>query len=139
MITTAPSRPTAARVGWIDGARGACVLAVVLFHVIAWHLADLAVAPGAARIWDPVTSYLGSLRMPLLLAVSGMLASDRIRAGFRRGGLLRRTVSTGYLYVVWTAIYLAVYVLLDEPTLPHAPQDRGDAFLGLVLPQTPLW
>ena len=80
------SRPTRARLGWIDAARGSCVLAVVLFHVISWHLPALDVAPGAERVLEPVTSYLGSLRMPLLLAVSGMLAGPRVMAGFRRSG-----------------------------------------------------
>lgn len=138
---TPPGRtaPTQVRRAWIDAARGACVLAVVLFHVIAWHVAQLEVPAAAERVLDPVTSYLGSLRMPLLLAVSGLLASDRVLAGFRRGALVRRSVASYHLYVVWLLVYVAVYAVLDDPALPHAIDGPGAALRNLVVPQTPLW
>jgi uncharacterized membrane protein YcfT len=107
--------PEAGRLGWIDAVRGACVLAVVLFHATAWHVLTLDLAPVADRTWSVVNGYLGSLRMPLLLAVSGLLASRRILQGSRSPDSAERAASSYYLYVVWLAVYVAVYAVLGDP------------------------
>jgi uncharacterized membrane protein YcfT len=131
--------PEAGRLGWIDAVRGACVLAVVLFHVTAWHVLTLDLAPVADRTWSVVNGYLGSLRMPLLLAVSGLLASRRILQGWRSPDSAERAASSYYLYVVWLAVYVAVYAVLGDPRLPHSIDGPGEAAAQLVWPQTPLW
>jgi len=137
MTTTAPA--VRDRLGWVDAVRGACVLAVVLFHVTAWHVLPLDLPPLADRTWSVVNSYLGSLRMPLLLAVSGLLASRRILAGWRSSAAAERAASSYYLYLVWLAVYAVLYAVLDHPWLPHSIDGAGEAALEVVWPQTPLW
>src|SRR5215213_6048735 len=108
------------RVAWVDAARGASVAAVVLFHVsLWWYLPLQAELWGpAGRVWATVNSYLGSVRMPLLLAVSGLVGAGAIRAGLRDRRTATRAVANGYLYVVWLVVYAVVYALLPGP-LPH--------------------
>jgi surface polysaccharide O-acyltransferase-like enzyme len=133
------ARPSPARLVWVDTVRGACVLAVVLFHVTAWYVLNMDLPLAADRVWSVVNSYLGSLRMPLLLAVSGLLASRRVLAGWRSPSAAERVAASYYLYAVWLAVYAVVYALLDKPRLPHHIDGPGDAFFQLVWPQTPLW
>jgi surface polysaccharide O-acyltransferase-like enzyme len=131
------------RLAWVDAVRGACVLAVVLFHVTAWYVLTLDLPPVADRVWTVVNGYLGSLRMPLLLAVSGLLTSRRVLAGWRSPAAAERAAASYYLYAVWLAVYAVVYAVTDaslgNPRLPHEIDGFDDALLQLVWPQTPLW
>ena len=76
--------PGVGRLAWVDAARGICVLGVVLFHVCTWQYLPLgdALWHPAAAAWDTVNSYLGTFRMPLLMALSGMLAARRVGEGW---------------------------------------------------------
>lgn len=135
--------PGATRLGWVDAVRAACVLAVVLFHVTSWHALALELPPVADRTWTVVDGYLGPMRMPLLLAVSGLLAGRRISLGWRSPSAAERAASSYYLYLVWLAVYVALYAaldaVLDARWLPHAINGPGEAVVELVWPQTPLW
>ncbi|MET4588832.1 acyltransferase family protein [Arthrobacter sp. 754] len=110
---TIHSGPAASsRIEWIDAARGLCVIAVVLFHVGYWHFLKFEHAGSIAfPLWETVAIALGSVRMPLLLAVSGMLAASKIRNGFGNGKALSASLTNYYLYAVW----LLVYALLSIP------------------------
>ena len=139
----APALPSGgSRLRWVDAARGVCVVLVVLFHV-----GLLTYEPFADTIWGPaergwfaVSGLVGALRMPLLLAISGMLASRRIQQGWGRPGAAVRAASTYYLYVVWLLIHSAIFAVVGGYDL----QDQigvGPAFLlELALPvRTFLW
>ena len=130
-----------ARLQWVDSARGACVFAVVLFHVCSWQylpMTDTVWAP-ASSIWGSLNSYLGWVRMPLLMAISGMLAGRRIGEGWGRPGAAVRAASSYYLYVVWLAVYAAFYLAARSSELPHQIDSVGQFLLELLIPQTPLW
>lgn len=104
------------RLAWVDMARGACVLAVVLMHVSVFHVDALLggeagdVAVRAARVVDE--SLLAELRMPLLLFISGWLASSKIRAGLGEARTRVAIASNLYLFALWTVIFAALEVLV---------------------------
>jgi len=136
----APRRP-GARLEWVDAARGYSVAAVVVAHVVLWHVSDpgVPVADLGASFWDRVYGLMGSVRMPVLLAVSGLVMARRVRAGFREGGLLLRSVRNYYLYVVWLVVYALFYAVVVEPSLPHRVDGVADVVRQLVVPETTLW
>ena len=140
-----PVRPQAAappaRLEWVDAVRGYSVAAVVLAHVVLWHLLDpgLTVAAGAESVWARVYGVMGSVRMPVLLAVSGLVVARRVRAGFGAGGLTPRVARSYYLYVVWLLVYAVFYALVREPDLPHRVDGPLDVLRQLVVPDTTLW
>ncbi|MBO9553277.1 acyltransferase [Cellulomonas sp.] len=134
-------RRHAARLEWVDAARGYSVAAVVVAHVVLWHMTDpgVPIAGVGASFWDRVYGLMGSVRMPVLLAVSGLVMARRVRAGFVEGGLLLRSVRNYYLYVVWLVVYALFYAVVVEPTLPHRVDGVGDVVRQLVVPETTLW
>jgi surface polysaccharide O-acyltransferase-like enzyme len=135
----APAGGPRPRLAWIDATRGYSVAAVVLFHVVLWTYAYRTdVAEPADSWWSEVNGVLGSLRMPVLLAVSGLVLSRQVRAGLQRSTTLYRAVNNYYLYVVWLAVYAAFYALVPEPSLRHRV-DGAEVLVQLVLPNTTLW
>lgn len=125
---------------WADAVRGFCVLAVVIFHVCAWHY--LTVAPPNAPVtkaWDFLNNILGSLRMPVLLGVSGIFAARRIRLGWRDPAFLTRAGNSYYLYVIWLSLLAIFYALTASVRLPHAFIGIQESARELVAPTTPLW
>jgi uncharacterized membrane protein YcfT len=128
------------RLAWVDAARGACVAAVVLFHVCLWWYLPMVAPSGhpVERVWATLNSYLGSVRMPLLLAVSGLVSSRRIRSGLRDAGTITRVVANGYLYVVWVGVYALFYALVAGD-VPHRVDGVGQTLWQLVVPETTLW
>lgn len=139
----APDAPSWApgRLDWVDAARGYSVAAVVVAHVVLWHLmtVDVPVDDLGDSTWARVYGLMGSARMPVLLAVSGLVLARRVRAGFREGGLLVRSVRSYYLYVVWLVVYLVFYALVRDPDLPHRVDGPLDLLRQLVVPETTLW
>jgi uncharacterized membrane protein YcfT len=113
--TTAPERPPRTRESWADVAKGACILLVVLWHVITkntlqvdWHLP--VPLPGA---WGLLGEQLLPLRMPLFFAISGMFALGAVGRSWRV--LARSKVAKfGYLYAVWLLIHTAVLALVPD-------------------------
>lgn len=129
------------RLGWVDAARGYCIVLVVVAHVVLWHLLDAStVADASARsAWGWLYGVLGSVRMPLLLAVSGLVLARRVRAGWRAGGLALRAARNYYLYVVWLAVYAVFYLVVVDPDLPHRVDGPLDLLRQLLVPDTTLW
>jgi len=144
---TAPSQDgasvasAAGRLEWVDAVRGYSVVAVVLAHVVLWDL----LGPGASTagagesVWGRVYSVLGSARMPVLLAVSGLVVARRVRLGWRPGGLTLRVARNYHLYVVWLVVYAVFYAVVREPRLPHRVDGVADVLRQLVVPDTTLW
>ena len=105
-----PARPDVAtgqgRLLWVDVAKGACILLVVLHHAV---VKDLALqAPPAlqavAAAWVWVSMALKPVRMPLFFVLSGLVAASAVRRPW--ADARRRVLSPYYLYVVWLVISL---------------------------------
>lgn len=128
------------RLAWVDATRGYCVAAVVLFHVVLWHFGSggAEVAPAADRVWRFVNSVLGSVRMPVLLAVSGLVLARQVREGMHRRTTGFRAANNYYLYVVWLLVYAVFYLFFAQPYLHHRVDGWG-ILRQLVLPATTLW
>lgn len=129
------------RVPWIDASRAVAVVLVVVFHVTIGHyyLMDWAEGDMAGR-WDRINQILSVVRMPLLFALSGLLAAGKIRRGFRGGKAIEGAVSNYYLYAVWLAAY-GVFILLlpgDYPA-PHKVASVDLWIQQLWAPNTYLW
>lgn len=134
MSLTPPSE-SRTREDWIDLARAASVVLVVLYHVDLWHLAAVASPATHEAQWTSANNVAGGFRMPLLLMLSGMLASGKIRRG---RPALRSAAANYWLYAVWTTIYAVAYALVALPT-PEGVRGLADWAGQLVRPETPLW
>ncbi|MEH0110282.1 acyltransferase [Tersicoccus sp. MR15.9] len=137
--TASAAGGAAARLPWVDAARGMAVCGVVLFHVCLWHLAPMAAtdaASGVVSVWGRLNALIDALRMPVLLSMSGLLASRRIAAGFRAIG--RPVAANAWLYAVWLVIY-AVVGLVVADGVPHRVDGPADVLAQLLVPDTPLW
>jgi fucose 4-O-acetylase-like acetyltransferase len=139
-MPTAPEVSVGIRLRWIDAARGACVVAVVLHHVCLWQFPPLRDA-----LWQPglveetkMDDYITFVRMPVLLAISGMLTARRISEGWARPGAAVRAASSYYLYVVWLALYFALDLIFSSVN-PWRIGSISDFLTQLFLPETPLW
>lgn len=66
------------RLDWVDGAKGICILLVVMFHATL-HLTPLLGSGGFA--W--FTHFSGPFRMPDFFLISGLLLSRRLNASDR--------------------------------------------------------
>ncbi|MWV59990.1 acyltransferase family protein [Rathayibacter sp. VKM Ac-2754] len=128
------------RLAWVDTTRGLGVLAVVVFHVLIWNYSGLVDGTSAvAAAWEQVGSSLGRIRMPILFALSGLLAHRGLLLGWRVGTARLRLVSNAYLYVVWVVVYGGVFALLARPDFPHSIDTLAQFALQFVFPTTTLW
>lgn len=143
LTATAPKE----RMAWVDMARGFCVVAVVLVHVGIFHAFPLA-GPADGRpllkSWVVLNSaVLAELRMPLLLFVSGWLASSKIRAGLGSGRTRLAVLTNVHIYVVWSLVYVALELVLAPGGALQVFSDvtGGGSFVReLLYPQFgPLW
>lgn len=137
-----PTTPlaSATRLDWPDVLRGACVVAVVLYHLHIWVYDALPSDSRLASVFlRQVDDRLGIFRMPVLLVMSGLLASRGLRAGWRSGTAVLRAATNGYLYVVWLVLYLAVFTAAAGTGYPPLVASPADALRQLVVPHTPLW
>jgi len=113
VLETRLSVPATQRERWADTAKGACILLVVLWHVIMkhylqinWHL-PLPI-PGA---WGTLGDQLLPLRMPLFFTISGMFAAGAVVRPWR---IVARTrvAKFLYLYVLWLVVHTTVLALV---------------------------
>jgi uncharacterized membrane protein YcfT len=129
------------RIAWIDATRGLAILCIVVYHTLLWYfLSD----PGRTwapsyGFWSRFNSMLGSLRVPLLLMVSGMVTSHRVLGGLADRTNVSRAGTNYYLYVVWLAIYAAFFALVPGAPLPHRISSWPQLFTELLVPDTTLW
>ncbi|MET0426573.1 MAG: acyltransferase family protein [Actinoplanes sp.] len=101
------------RLDWADVAKGACILLVVLWHVImkhylqiSWHLP--VPLPGA---WGALGEQFLPLRMPVFFAISGMFAASAVQRPWRVVAR-SRVARFYYLYLLWFALHTAVLSLV---------------------------
>jgi uncharacterized membrane protein YcfT len=131
--------PAAGRVLWADAARGACILLVVLWHVIMKHYLQIdwklsVPLPGA---WGTLGELLLPLRMPLFFAISGIFAVNAVNAVNRSWRVLGRS-KVGkffYLYAVWLLIHTMLLALVDDFDTARA----GSVLELLTITPSNLW
>ena len=111
----APEPPAGARarISWADTAKGACILLVVLWHVVTKHYLQIDwrlpwPVPGA---WGALTEQLLPLRMPLFFTISGMFAVGAVRRPWPVLGR-SKVARFFYLYAVWLLIHTALLALV---------------------------
>jgi uncharacterized membrane protein YcfT len=134
---TVSSAAPRARLPWVDVAKGACIILVVLLHVTNKHLVRLDDADLQIRdTWVSLGQWLRPVRMPLFFLLSGLLAGPALQR--RRPAEIRRRVTRSYeLYVVWLVLQS---FLVDRRLRPGVTTTTLDGFVGaLVLPAGSLW
>ncbi|MBQ0978027.1 acyltransferase [Micromonospora sp. M61] len=116
------------RAEWADAAKGACIILVVLWHVVVkdylqidWHIG--VPVPG---LWGTLGEQFLPLRMPLFFTISGVFAANAAQRPWR---VVARSRIAGflYLYAVWLLIHTAILT-----AAPQLPTDRATSALGLL-------
>ncbi|TDP90346.1 putative membrane protein YcfT [Leucobacter luti] len=127
------------RLGWVDVAKGLCIVLVVLWHVLTKDLAAGDWGPGQDAIdaWATLSALLLPLRMPLFFTISGLLAA-RALAEDPPGTVWIRAARWGSLYVVWVLIQTAVFRLLPGFDTAQA-HSWGELLAELTIQPTNLW
>lgn len=137
MVGAHPSRP---RLVWVDGARGVAVILVVLLHVTigSWYLQPWVSHPVTGE-WDRINQILSLVRLPLLFAVSGFLASSRVREGLTLR-TMKSAVSNYWTYLVWLLLFGGFILALPKSyPAPHRVASWDLWAEQVVLPNTYLW
>ncbi|MFC7246972.1 acyltransferase family protein [Catellatospora aurea] len=123
--TVPGSRPRAL---WADTAKGACIVLVVLWHVVMkdylqvdWHIGIP--LPGA---WGTLGEQLLPLRMPLFFTISGVFATTALARTWRQTAR-SRIAKFLYLYTAWLLIHTAIL-----GTTPGFATARADSSLALL-------
>lgn len=124
-----------ARVTWVDALKGSAIALVVLHHSVV----VLDVLGVATTSWLRLDAVLSSVRMPVFFLASGLFARAWVRRSWPE--LLRGKVHLLlHVYVVWTLLLVAFYVLVPLPVGVTGVSDSGrDLVLNVVLPGTTLW
>lgn len=120
------------RVGWIDTAKGAAILLVVL-----WHTALTAQMLGDFPPWlDSLNQNLASVRMPLFFLASGLLMERLVERPWEQ--LVRKRIAPlAWVLVLWTAIGSGIH--LGVQPLPWRDIPFPEVTQVLWLPQANLW
>ncbi len=131
----APTRHTAARLDWIDAAKGMSILLVVAHHIV-WFMERSGQAPSAVVTANEA---LASLRMPLFFLASGLLAAGPLAAPWR-AVLHKRVAFFLYLYAIWTIIRFTFFATVVPPDVdPDGSADPLALVLALLLPGPSMW
>lgn len=124
---------------WVDLARGACMILVVMMHLDEMHYSVVMHASSFLGEWDVLTSAARPARMPLFFVVSGYLAASAVLRPWRQV-VRNRVIRLVYLYVVWLVVYagLALADPWGDPSL--SPASVLAAYAGQLLwPDSSLW
>lgn len=130
---------SATRLAWVDAARGICVLLVVLLHVRIFVYEPLAPPSNGVAVWTQLTEFFGAFRLPLLFAVSGFVASRRVRAGWSDRRTVLRAVSLSWLYLVWLTVYAVLSIVVIDPGVPFRVMTPLHYLEQLFVPDSMLW
>ena len=136
---TATGSAQTPRLAWIDAARGVCVVLVVLLHVRIFVYAPLTPPTDGVAVWTLFTEFFGAFRLPLLFVVSGLVASPRVRAGWRDRRTVLRAVSLYWLYIVWLTVYAVLSIVVIDPGVPFRVLSPLEYVEQLFVPDSMLW
>jgi D-alanine--D-alanine ligase len=131
--------PAAKRVVWADTAKGACILLVVLWHVVMKHYLQIdwklsVPLPGA---WGTLGEQLLPLRMPLFFAVSGIFAVNAVGRPWRVLGR-SKVARFFYLYALWLFIHTMLLAVVDDFDTARAG-DALELLEQLTITPSNLW
>jgi len=134
-----PAPAAASRAAWADVAKGACILLVVLWHVIMKHYLQISwhIPVPLPGLWGTFGNELLPLRMPVFFTISGMFAAA---AAQRPWHVVRRSriAKFYYLYVVWFTVHTLVLSVVPKfDTL--AARNVLDVLEQLTITPTNLW
>ncbi|WP_369068615.1 acyltransferase family protein [Kineococcus terrestris] len=120
-----------ARLAWVDTARGAALLLVVVYHAFLFALAGGLTAGAAASAWGQLVGAAGAVRMPLFFFLSGLLAARALDRPWPV--LVRGRVGTHlWLYVLWASVAYAVFSVV-----PYQREGAPDG--PLLWAETTFW
>jgi uncharacterized membrane protein YcfT len=120
------------RIEWVDTAKGIAIIGVVLYHAVLFLN-----SVGIAGRWEVVTAALDTLRMPLFFLASGLFAQKILHQSFSQLAR-KRLLLFIYLYVLWSAVRLAVFQF-GTWTLHGDAGDWREFVLAFVWPSGGLW
>ncbi len=123
-----PNSPQVERLRWVDVCKGLCIVLVVYGHISGGVGAAGKLPPDS--IWIQIREWVYLFHMPAFFALSGLFAPrSSLSAGDFLWGRLRTIV---YPYVVWTAIFVVVQLLMVRYV--NNPLDRSQALRFLLAP-----
>ncbi|MFF0876232.1 pyridoxal-phosphate dependent enzyme [Micromonospora aurantiaca (nom. illeg.)] len=131
--------PPDGRVLWADVAKGACIVLVVLWHVVVkdYLRVDWRVGLPVPGAWGLLGEQLLPLRMPLFFALSGIFAANAVARPWRVAGR-PRIARNLYLYAIWLLIHTAL--LASAPDFPtDRATDSGELLAQLTVTPSNLW
>jgi uncharacterized membrane protein YcfT len=96
-VTTAPG--AAARIDWVDYAKGICIVMVVMMHSVL----GVELAAGQTGFMHPLVAFAKPFRMPDFFLISGLFLPLVIDRDWRTY-LDRKVVHFAYFYVLWVTI-----------------------------------
>ncbi|WP_432547363.1 acyltransferase family protein [Kineococcus sp. SYSU DK004] len=130
--------PATARLGWVDTARGAALLLVVVYHAFLFADAGELTSGLAASAWGQLVGAAGAVRMPLFFFLSGLLAARAVHRPWPV--LVRGRVGTHlWLYLLWASVAYAVFSVV--PYQRESPPDGVRRWLESTvwLPHNAAW
>ena len=127
-----PIKASADRVGWVDYAKGVCIVLVVLFHTVN-HYEEAVGATGWMR-W--IVEFSKPFRMPDFFLISGLFLPRTINANLLTY-LDKKVVHFAYFYLLWLLLTL---LLTDNDTLRTNPVEFAKLYVwNIVQPTGVLW
>ncbi|WP_187774364.1 acyltransferase family protein [Lolliginicoccus suaedae] len=131
---TATTTKQAGRVVWVDVAKGACILLVVLFHAT-----NFAVTRGyGSDWWVAANALLQPIRMPLFFLASGFFAAGILARPWNEVWR-RRIVLMLYLYGLWVVLRFAYFSAVPGASLTHEEEHPLRLLTGILVPHNGLW
>ncbi len=118
------------RLEWLDFARGASILLVVLFHA-SIILEDHGMTSGP--YWF-LNNAFGPIRMPVFFLISGFLGRSVVQGSWH-GLLSRRVALLAYVFTVWTAVHFCFNAVVS----PGDEADLWSLLSSLHSPSSVLW
>lgn len=114
-------RGTKQRVGWVDAAKGLCILLVVLGHAVT----ELQAHGYYTASWEQFNFFLGPIRMPLFFLLSGLFAGKALSESWHKLANRRIWVMV-YLYVLWVplrdfVLFLMPYTHVEADGIVYPP------------------
>nr|WP_120492770.1 acyltransferase family protein [Corynebacterium lactis] len=115
------AKPTKQRVGWVDAAKGLCILLVVLGHAVT----ELQAHGYSTASWEEFNFFLGPIRMPLFFLLSGLFAGKALAESWHKLANRRIWVMV-YLYVLWVplrdfVLFLMPYTHVEADGIVYPP------------------
>src|SRR5882724_3749921 len=121
---TAPTGPTAlsaaARIDWVDYAKGICIVMVVMMHSVL----GVELAAGQTGFMHPLVAFAKPFRMPDFFLISGLFLSVVIDRDWRTY-LDRKVVHFAYFYLLWGSIQFCF-------TAPGRAAETGLSHVGFL-------